>query len=108
MTEAVGIFLAGVATASIGQVMKRGALRGGDRSNLRPFLDPYVIEGYTPMPVPTSPRSPPRSLCTVRLTQDRPLDLLDMGDGIVMPLKRYGCSTGSIPSYSRMIHARVI
>ena len=54
MTEAVAIFLAGVVMASIGQVvMKKGALRGRDRSVLRSFLDPYVIAGYTLMLVST-------------------------------------------------------
>ena len=54
MTQAVALFLAGVVMASVGQVvMKKGALRGRDRSVLRSFLDPHVIAGYTLMLVST-------------------------------------------------------
>ncbi|MEA2342513.1 MAG: small multidrug resistance pump [Thermoanaerobaculia bacterium] len=50
MTQAVAIFLAGVAMASSGQIlMKKGALRSGSRPLLRSFLDPFTIAGYALM-----------------------------------------------------------
>jgi multidrug transporter EmrE-like cation transporter len=46
----VAIFLAGVVMASTGQIlMKRGALRGRDRSVIGSFLDPFTIAGYVLM-----------------------------------------------------------
>ena len=54
MSEAVALFLSSVAMASSGQVLlKKGALRGRDRSVLRSFLDPYVLAGYTLLLVST-------------------------------------------------------
>lgn len=47
---AVAIFLAGVLSASTGQVlMKKGAFRSRERSVLSSFFDPYVIAGYVLM-----------------------------------------------------------
>lgn len=54
VVEAAALFLAGVVSASIGQVlMKKGALRGRDRSVFASFLDRYVIAGYVLMLVST-------------------------------------------------------
>jgi small multidrug resistance pump len=45
--RAVGIFIAGVIMASIGQVLiKKGASRGKERPVIRSFFDPFVIAGY--------------------------------------------------------------
>jgi uncharacterized membrane protein len=50
VTTAVAMFLAGVVMASAGQVlMKKGALRGRDRSIFVSFLNPYTIAGYVLM-----------------------------------------------------------
>jgi drug/metabolite transporter (DMT)-like permease len=50
LTAAMAIFLAGVAMASTGQMlMKKGALRGRDRSVIGSFFDPFTIAGYALM-----------------------------------------------------------
>lgn len=50
MTAAVALFLAGVAMASTGQIlMKKGALRGRNRSVIGSFFDPFTIAGYVLM-----------------------------------------------------------
>jgi len=50
MTGSMAIFLAGVVLAATGQLLlKKGALRGRDRSLLGPFLDPFAIAGYVLM-----------------------------------------------------------
>jgi len=50
LTAAVALFLAGVAMASTGQIlMKKGALRGRNRSVIGSFFDPFTIAGYVLM-----------------------------------------------------------
>jgi drug/metabolite transporter (DMT)-like permease len=44
---AVALFLAGVTVASYGQIlMKKGALRGRERSVIGSLFDPFTIAGY--------------------------------------------------------------
>jgi multidrug transporter EmrE-like cation transporter len=83
VTEAVALFLAGVVTASIGQVvMKKGALRGRDRSALRSFLDPYVVASYMLMLVSTVTSTIALKVLPLHLT----VALLPLGYVVVMLL----------------------
>src|SRR5215211_8403156 len=83
MISAAAIFLAGVAAASVGQVlMKQGALLGRNRSVLASVLHPYVIAGYALMFVSTVTSTIALRVLPLHLT----VALLPLAFVIIVPL----------------------
>ncbi len=81
MTGSVAIFLSGVVLASTGQLLlKKGALRGRDRSLIGSFLDPFAIGGYVLMLVSTVTSTIALKTMPLRLT----VSLLPLGYLVVV------------------------